>query len=172
MRRRFRRILVPHDFSVHASRALRFAKRLAGPGGEIVVLHAIAPYSPPTDLPVAELQAYISPPELVSAARHRLEREVRRTLGARHRRGVTIAVELAEPADAIARRARGMDLVVIATAGRTGLSHLLIGSVAEKVVRHSPIAVLSLRPEVAARLARTPVARRSDLPAHRRRSRA
>jgi nucleotide-binding universal stress UspA family protein len=40
---------------------------------------------------------------------------------------------------------RGMDGVVMSTSGRTGLSHLLIGSVAEKVVRHSPIPVITLR---------------------------
>jgi nucleotide-binding universal stress UspA family protein len=38
-----------------------------------------------------------------------------------------------------------MDAVVMSTAGRTGLAHLVIGSVAEKVVRHSPIPVVTLR---------------------------
>jgi nucleotide-binding universal stress UspA family protein len=151
---RFRRILVPHDFSVHANRALRVAADLAMPGGELVVLHAIMPYMPATDLPVAELGAYISPAELVSGARRRLEREVLRALGKRRTPRVTLAVELDEPLRCIMRRSRGMDLIVIATAGRTGLSHLVIGSVAERIVRHSPIPVLSLRPEVAARLAR------------------
>ena len=150
----FRRILVPHDFSVHANRALRVAAQLVAPGGEIVVLHAIVPYVPTSDLPVAQLGAYISPAELVSGARRRLEREVKRSLGTRRTPRVTIAVEIAEPGQCITRRSRDMDLVVLATAGRTGLSHLVIGSVAEKVVRHSPIPVLSLRPEVAMRLAR------------------
>jgi nucleotide-binding universal stress UspA family protein len=44
-----------------------------------------------------------------------------------------------------------MDVIVMATTGRTGLSHLLIGSVAEKVVRHSPVPVLTLRPEAVRR---------------------
>jgi nucleotide-binding universal stress UspA family protein len=151
---RFRHILVPHDLSAHANRALRVAADLVAPGGELVVLHAIVPYVPATDLPVADLGAYISSAELLSGARRRLEREVTRVLGKRPTPRITIAVELDEPARCIARRSRGMDLIVIATAGRTGLSHLVIGSVAEKVVRHSPIPVLSLRPETAARLAR------------------
>ena len=40
-----------------------------------------------------------------------------------------------------------IDLICIATHGRTGLSHALFGSVAEKVVRKAPCAVLSVRPE-------------------------
>jgi len=39
----------------------------------------------------------------------------------------------------------GCDLIVVATHGRTGLAHLLIGSVAEKVVRHAPVSVLVVR---------------------------
>ena len=44
-----------------------------------------------------------------------------------------------------AAAARGADAIVMATEGRTGLTHLLIGSVAEKVVRHAPVPVLVLR---------------------------
>ena len=51
------------------------------------------------------------------------------------------------PAMAVTRCAeeREADLIVIATHGRTGLKHLLIGSVAERVVRHSSVPVLTLR---------------------------
>lgn len=41
----------------------------------------------------------------------------------------------------------GTDLIVISTHGRTGLSHMLIGSVTEKVVRNAPCPVLSIRPK-------------------------
>jgi nucleotide-binding universal stress UspA family protein len=57
------------------------------------------------------------------------------------------------PVSHIADAARGVDLIVMATAGRTGVSHLLMGSVAEKVVRHAPVPVLTLPP--AARRRRT-----------------
>ena len=40
-----------------------------------------------------------------------------------------------------------IDLIVLSTHGRTGLSHLLMGSVAEKVVRHSTVPVLTVKPE-------------------------
>ena len=51
------------------------------------------------------------------------------------------------PAHAITSYAEkiGADLIIIATHGRTGLKHLLIGSVAERVVRHSAVPVLTLR---------------------------
>src|SRR5439155_7910235 len=51
--------------------------------------------------------------------------------------------------EAIVRYARNnaIDLIVMATHGRTGLTHVLMGSVAEKVVRAAPCAVLTLRPE-------------------------
>jgi universal stress protein A len=42
-----------------------------------------------------------------------------------------------------------VDLIVMATHGRTGLSHLLIGSVAERVVRTAPCPVLTIRPPAA-----------------------
>ena len=56
-------------------------------------------------------------------------------------------VEAGEPSDAILRLARdgGGDLIVMGTHGRTGLSRLLIGSVAEAVLRRSACPVLTLR---------------------------
>ena len=49
----------------------------------------------------------------------------------------------------IVERARddGADLIVMSTHGRTGFSHVLLGSVTEKVVRTAPCAVVSIRPE-------------------------
>ena len=44
-------------------------------------------------------------------------------------------------------RAENIDLIVISTHGRTGLAHMLIGSVAETVVRTSPCPVLTVRPK-------------------------
>jgi len=55
---------------------------------------------------------------------------------------------MGDPFHRIADLARRVDLVVMSTASRTGLAHLLIGSVAEKVVRHSPVPVLTLRAAV------------------------
>ena len=59
----------------------------------------------------------------------------------------TVDVASGDPAEAIVQVARehGIDLIVMSTHGRTGLAHVLMGSVAEKVVRHAPCPVLVTR---------------------------
>ena len=59
----------------------------------------------------------------------------------------TIEVTTGDPAEAIVQAARdhGIDLIVMSTHGRTGLAHLAMGSVAEKVVRLAPCPVLVTR---------------------------
>jgi len=156
----FRRILVPHDFSAHAARALRLAGELAREhDGRLLVLHVVAPFPPVTAFP-EEGVALVSEVDLMKAERSRLEEVVARTLG-RDAPPTECKVTLGDPFHRIADAARGVDLVVMATAGRTGLGRLLIGSVAEKVVRHSPVPVLTVRPESeSARTRRRPGAER------------
>lgn len=139
----FRRILVPHDFSDEADQALRLAGQLAaGGGGKIAVLHVIEPYYGPADLTYA---AMVPPPEsLVPEQRRDLEQRVRKVLGAKAPR-FTVEVTVGHPANEIVRASEKADTVVMATMGRTGLGHLLIGSVAEKVVRHATVPVLTIR---------------------------
>ena len=62
---------------------------------------------------------------------------------------VQTKVEIGLPYKNIVERARddGADLIVMSTHGRTGFSHILLGSVTEKVVRTAPCAVVSIRPE-------------------------
>src|SRR5262249_35774151 len=63
----FRRILVPHDFSEHATRALRLAAELAhAHGGRLVVLHVITPYHPATAL-AEERVAWYPEPDLITS---------------------------------------------------------------------------------------------------------
>jgi nucleotide-binding universal stress UspA family protein len=161
----FRSILVPHDFSPPATHALRLAADLASPRSRLVVLHVVIPY-PVTGISPGELP-YIPPESLASAAKQRLEALVRRTLGARRR--VESRVVVGDPAGSIVDAARRATCVVMATRGRTGLAHLLIGSVAEKVVRHSPRPVLTVHATPVSRRARAPRRRRA---APRRRKRA
>jgi nucleotide-binding universal stress UspA family protein len=58
-----------------------------------------------------------------------------------------IKVGVGKPAEEILRLAReeGIDLIVMGTHGRTGLRHLLLGSVAEEVTRHAPCPVFAVR---------------------------
>ena len=149
----FRRFLVPHDLSDHADDALDVAAQLAGPEGEIVVLHVVVPYVPTADLAAVALQLPIA--EMRADAVRHLKRVVAKRVGTGGPK-TRIEVVVDDPYRGIMDRSRGCDAIVMSTRGRTGLSHLLIGSVAEKVVRHSAIPVLTFRPEAARRLVRSP----------------
>jgi nucleotide-binding universal stress UspA family protein len=152
----FRKILVPYDFSEPAAGALRVAADLAARhGGRLHVLHAITPFNPVSGFPAAEEMAWIPPADLIAHEQTRLERLVARTVGRRARVRAKAEVVIGDPFQRIVAAARHADVIVMATAGRTGLAHLLIGSVAEKVVRHSPVPVLTLRPTAARRSGRT-----------------
>lgn len=148
----FRRVLVPHDFSAPATRALRLAATLArAHDGRLTVLHVIVPFYVPADLPLGLGAEQLPPPAaFVPEQRRRLERLVQRVVGPEGP-ACTVTVEVGDPARCILEAAPRFDSVVMATAGRTGLAHLLIGSVAEKVVRHSPVPVLTVRPRLAGR---------------------
>jgi len=141
----FRRILVPHDFSDPANYALRYAADLISADGKLLVLHVVVPFVPVTDIPPAGIGSYIAPDELVAGARKQLDRMIAKTLPGKRAAGVDAKVVIGDAYQRIIAATRGMDAVVMSTSGRTGLSHLLIGSVAEKVVRHSPIPVITLR---------------------------
>jgi nucleotide-binding universal stress UspA family protein len=160
----FRRILVPHDFSTHATRALRLAATLARANrGRLLVLHVITPFHPVTALPQEGVgwlpDIDLIPTDLVASERRHLETLVARTIKGRGAPPVKCRVEIGDPFHRIAEAARGVDTIVMATEGRTGLSHLLIGSVAEKIVRHARVPVLTVRSR-AARATRAPGRRR------------
>src|SRR5262249_34333818 len=117
------------------------AADLASPRSRVVVLHVVTPY-PVTGVTPGEVP-FVSPETLVADAKRRLEMVVRRIFGKRRRLETRVVV--GDPATRIVDAARRATCVVMATRGRTGLAHLLIGSVAEKVVRHSLRPVLTLR---------------------------
>jgi nucleotide-binding universal stress UspA family protein len=138
---RLRRLLVPHDLSSHADDALGVAADLAGPKGNLLVLHAVMPIVPMADL--MAVPAYVPVDEIVADAKRYLERIVAQRVGGRGPK-TTIKVVVGDPYRCIIDHTRDRDAVVMSTRGLTGFAHLLIGSVAEKTVRHSPIPVLTI----------------------------
>ncbi len=132
-----RTILVPHDLSKHGHHALRIAATLAGPQGRLIVLHVT------NDFRNGALLAKVR-----DEARRDLARAVRATLGGAPAIAVEQRVVSGNPYREISKAATRVDCIVMCTLGRTGLAHLLIGSVAEKVVRHAPAPVLTFRPDV------------------------
>lgn len=147
----FRRILVPHDFSDHATRGLAIAAGLAGPESVITVLHAMTPVYSAMGGPAADL-AWAPTPEMVADVKRQLARVCERALGREAASRLRLRVVLSDPLSAILAAARSADVIVMTTLGRTGLGHLLMGSVAEKVVRHATIPVLTVHPKSAGRL--------------------
>ena len=151
----FRHILVPHDFSNQATVALKTAAKLAKEHrGKLTVLHVLVPFYVGAEVLFAEVPfAMPAPGDLIPEYRQFLERLVARVL----RSGgppVTVRVDIGDASQRIIDAARRADSVVMATSGRTGLSHFLIGSVAERVVRHATVPVLTLRVPVPKRRAR------------------
>lgn len=136
----FRKILVPYDFSRSADAALGVAVDLAAKHrGALLVMHAIPPLYPIHGRPVLPAAS-----EIAEVGR-RLEERVAAAVKGQRVRPVKSWVMVGPPAGCIFEAARKADAIVMGTLGRTGLPHLLIGSVAERVVRHAPVPVLTVR---------------------------
>jgi len=131
-------IVVPVDFSDESLAAVDAALDMAVKPSGIYVVHVIphlastVPYAAWADDDVARLRA----------ADEALEEQ----LAAETYQGIQIRTVIGDPGDSIATVAQevGAGLIVMPSHGRTGLKHLLIGSVAERVVRlaHCPVLVL------------------------------
>jgi nucleotide-binding universal stress UspA family protein len=140
---RVKDILVPTDFSEYSRKALRYAVSMAEQfGARLMLLHVVEPIAVPE---------FISPlvmenDKVMQAARAKLDwlrkqeaidaRLISRTL-----------VRIGKPFQEIADAARSLkvDLIIVATHGYTGMKHALLGSTAERVVRHAPCPVLTVR---------------------------
>jgi universal stress protein A len=145
----FKKILVPVDFSPSSKLALEYALSLAERfDGSVHVLHAweVPAYLRP-DLTVwsGEVSATLADHAHAEAERGMLQFLAdAKVVG---RRNVTSQIASGAPYVTILSLAEEgkFDLIAMGTHGRTGLSHLVLGSVAEKIVRHSKCPVLTVR---------------------------
>lgn len=130
----FDRILVPTDFSPSAAEALRIARE-GFPEAEISLLHVLEP---------RQVASALKSPVHSADDRQALVAGVLERLTAIARPDELCDVAIGTPYEKILARASewGADLIVMGTHGRTGLAHLLVGSVAEAVVRHARLPVL------------------------------
>ncbi|MEX0725430.1 MAG: universal stress protein [Planctomycetaceae bacterium] len=141
-----KRILFPTDFSPQADKAREYAYSLAEKfDAELHIVCVVqdvalmAPEMPGTfAMPITNLD------EVVKAAEQSLHR-----YPACAGKAPVRVVRTGEPFVEIIRYAkeRNIDLIVLGTHGRTGLTHVLLGSVAERVVRKAGCPVLTVRPE-------------------------
>jgi len=135
-------ILVPVDLEGASKLALEHALPFAAKlGAEVVVLHVYSTAIPP--YPIALMP---EPSQLEQAAREALSNLIEKTSAGR---GVSVEGHVRggdAPAEILAQaKESNVDLIFMMTHGRRGLSRALLGSVAEKVVRLSPVPVLTVR---------------------------
>lgn len=147
LRFRMKKILVPLDFSEPSHQALRYAKSFAEQfGASLTLVHVVEPMLYPAEFGYVP----VGPGDLDQ-----------KRLDDLHKRIQKVAADLRAtvPVDGFVRLGRSWkeivdtakagdsDLIIISTHGYTGLKHALLGSVAEKIVRHAPCPVLVVRTE-------------------------
>lgn len=142
----FQRLLVPVDFSPSSRQSLAEAVTLARQfGSRITLVHVVEPMVLPENLMLAVPELPEVGGSLVGDSEQRLTRLAEREIPPEHRGACYVRV--GRPYDEICQLAASeqTDLIVLCTHGYTGLKHVLLGSTAERVVRHAPCRVLTLR---------------------------
>lgn len=146
MKVKLKRILVPLDFSSFSDAALEYARALAESfGAELHLIHVLedpAPYARKTESLA-----------MVAQLREEMQRDAEAQIAAAmksHEAGdvrLRHSIAWGEPFVNIVRYARDnqIDLIVMGTHGRGAVEHMLLGSVAEKVLRKAPCPVLTVR---------------------------
>lgn len=139
------KILVPMDFSDCSDAALRYGRALAEAfGASLHLLHVVQdPYTQPW-----AAEAFPAPlGEMLQQWQEQARTRLVAVLGEKDRAAATIATVVGSPFYEIVRYAaeQEIDLIVIGTHGRGPVAHMLLGSVAEKVVRKAPCPVLTVR---------------------------
>jgi universal stress protein A len=143
----FKKIVCPVDFSEFTDEIVQYAVDIARKyDAELHLLHVI-----PNLNYFTPYESFLTPENLV-AIESNIEKEVAgdfdkilKKIGFPVKTVIRTGVTFVEIIDYI--REEKVDLVVMGTHGRSGLEHILIGSVAEKVVRKSPCPVLTVRPK-------------------------
>ncbi len=140
-----RRILVPVDFSDHAPPVIEWATHLAkAHGSRILLLHA---YHLPVEF--QQLEGAYLPQDFWANVKSEAEQSLGVYRDQIADQGIEVEVLVREgyPATVIEEEVerQDADLVVIGTRGHSGLKHLLLGSIAERVVQKAPCPVLTVK---------------------------
>ena len=151
MKPTIKRILVPTDFSIPSEEAVDYAAAIAARFGATV--HLIHVVHDPMAAQGA-WEVYLPDSPHVRETRHRDAKDRLWSIASSHETAgvrMTSEVRFGSPMEEIlaAATAYGCDLIVMGTHGRTGLPHLLLGSIAERVIRTAPCPVLAVRQQLA-----------------------
>jgi len=141
---RLRTILVPTDFSECSHVGFEYGVQLACDfNAELRLIHVINPHI----YPFGDEHAALDSAQLMDEAAHAAQKQMR-SMARKSNARSSVRVVHGSPAFEICKAANDdADLIVIPTHGRTGFGHILIGSVAERVVRyaHCPVLVIPAR---------------------------
>jgi universal stress protein A len=136
-------ICVPVDFSDTSAAALTYAKALCDAfGAKLHLLHVLVNWVPDGDFPVSP-QLYV---DLEQSARKQLEAQISPEERVKYQAHLELVNGMSEFVEIIRyARDKNIDLLVLGTHGRGAIAHMLMGSVAEKIVRKAPCPVLTVR---------------------------
>jgi nucleotide-binding universal stress UspA family protein len=141
-----KKVLVPVDFSDTSDVALRYGKALAGAfGASLHVIHVVQePYAQPWAVEAYGFSMATLQEDWIKEANTKLEGVL--TADDRRALKATATTILGHPVSEILRFATDerIELIVMGTHGRGPLGHMVMGSVAERVVRHAPCPVLTV----------------------------
>lgn len=140
---KIKKILVPTDFSPDSDRLVQYAVMTAKQfGAKILLFHAIEPF------PYTTTDAFMVV-DNSEALRSIADSLLKNSAALLKKKGVQVqaSMSIGSPAREIVMKAERekVDLIIMGTHGRTGMEHVLLGSVAEKVVRLSRCPVLTIR---------------------------
>jgi nucleotide-binding universal stress UspA family protein len=137
------KVLVPTDFSKCSQTAFKYGLQLARDfGAELRLVHVINAHA----FPFGDKYTALDPTQLLRETEQAAQKQMH-SMAAKSRVRCSVSVLHGSPAVEICHAANeDVDLIVISTHGRTGLGHILIGSVAEHVVRYAHCPVLVIPP--------------------------
>jgi len=141
-----KKILVPIDFSDYSKSALKYAVNFCKDfNAEMILIYVVEPVIYPPDFSMGQIAIPSVNAEWDERARQELDKLAKEQIPT----GVTVKsiIKTGKPFIEIIDTAGELDvdLIIIATHGRSGVEHILFGSTAEKVVRKAPCPVLTLR---------------------------
>lgn len=143
---KFQRILVAVDFSEESRSALACAAEMAARfDASLTLVHVVEPHFGPPDTDVPALTGEASDAEEYAEAKLELSALGEQMLGPCRVVETVVRAGLAFFEITEAAKALGADLIVVGTHGYTGIKRALLGSTAERVVRHAPCPVLVAR---------------------------
>jgi universal stress protein A len=144
----FQRILVPVDFSEYSEEILKYARELALKfDASIDLIHVIPnmDYFTPYESFMAAENIVVIQKGVEGEVDKDLDEVVQKLPGIKVKKAIRTGVAFIEILDYV--KSEGIDLIIMGTRGRGGIEHIIIGSVAEKVLRKSPCPVLTIRPQ-------------------------